>query len=351
MEKRCKTPQQHHPRSQTQKEEPRVSAIDVVYLARELKRHSIVDFAQIQAIDRRLADRVVELEEGRDISELMEGRYPESWMITLWQLVDANPLAIDIGARIGAAIVSPEAQGLLISLLQHCENLGEALDTYLANTDLDNPSESWQLTRTDSRIQLTFRFVSGKRYPRCAVVYKMVSLCHWAKYLSGQEIPIYWAEFAFPKPRHMDALAARLPCELRFGSDRNSFVLPAKALSLPLPQRNRHLKGILEQRISSLGFPGKEHSVEKRVRELLRENLAAYNSIDSLTQALCMSRVTLYRKLREAKTSFSRLLDEERQQLFARYRHRSVAQLCDLLGFRDASAYYKARKRWSANLD
>ncbi len=328
-------------------EEHHVSAIDVVYLARELKRHSVVDFAQIQAIDHRLADRVIELEEGRDISELMEERYPESWMITLWQLVDANPLAVDIGARMGAAIVLPEAQGLLISLVQHCENLEEALETYLANTDLDNPSESWQVTRTNNYIQLAFRFASGKPYPRCAVVYKMVSLCHWAEHLFGQRIPTCWAEFSFPEPRYVDLLQLLLPYELRFDSDRNAFVFPEEALSLPLRQRNRHLKGILEQRISRLDFVGKGQSVEKRVRQLLRENLAAYNSIDSLAQALCMSRVTLYRKLKEAKTSFSRLLDEERRQLFARHRHRSVVQLCDLLGFRDASAYYKARKRWN----
>jgi len=64
------------------------------------------------------------------------------------------------------------------------------------------------------------------------------------------------------------------------------------------------------------------------------------------TKTLHMSRTTLYRKLRNEETSFSTLLDEERQRLLVSHHHDSIAKTCDLLGFKDPSAYYKARKRW-----
>ena len=341
--------EQYLPQSPIILEENHVVAIAVVDLARELKRHSVVDFAQIRAISRELADRVIDLEEGRDISDLMEKRYPESWMITLWQLADANPAAADVGARIGATI-SPEARGLVMSLIKHCDNLMEALETYLANISLVNASETWEVTHKGNCVELTFRFVSGD-YPRCAVERSMISMYHLAGYLCEQRIPIYAVEFSFQKPKYNDFLQKLFPCEIFFDSDRNALVFPQEASSILLPQHNSHLKSILEQRISSLDLPEPEPSVKKRVLGLLRQNLSAYRSVEKSAQALCMSRVTLYRKLKEEKTSFFRLLESERQRLFARNRHRPATQLCDLLGFRDTSAYYKARKRWNVNLN
>lgn len=323
-----------------------VTAIAVVDLARELKRHAVINLTQIQNIDPKLAEYVVALEEDQDISELMERRYPESWIIALWQLADSNPLATSVGARIGAT-VSPEARGLLINLIQHCENLKEVLETYLNNISLANASESWKIGHRDNRIELTFSFTAGKLYPRCATERSMVALHKWAEYLCGQKIPVCSVEFTFPQPEYKDFLQRLFRCEIHFDCSRNTLILHEDVLFLPLPQRNRYVKGILEQKISSLCFPEENGSIEERARRLLRENLASYHSIENLAQALCMSRATLYRKLKEKKTSFSRLLDEERQRLLYLHRHLPAAQLCDLLGFRDTSAYYKARKRWN----
>jgi len=346
----CEEPKQCLHRFPILMEGDHVSALEVVHLARELKRHSIVDFAQIQDIDCRLADQVVDLEEGRDISDLMTVRYPESWMITLWRMADASPSAADIGVRVGAAI-SPKVGGLLVNLLQHCEDLEEVLDTYLENIGMDNASESWQVSQEDNCIHLEFRFISGKPYPRCAVERSMVALYHWAEYLFEKRVPLCLVEFSFPEPEYIDSLKFIFSCEIRFNCGRNAFVLPKEVLSMRLPKRSHHLKSIFKQVISSVDFQIKEHSVEKRVLGLLRENLRAYNNIDSLAQALYMSRTTLYRRLKEENTSFSHLLDKERQRLFARHRNRTAAQLCDLLGFRDTSAYYKARKRWGVKRD
>lgn len=325
---------------------PHVSAIAVVDLARELKRHSVISLAQIQAIDRQLADNVVILEEGRDISGLIESRYPESWLLTLWRLADKYAPNTGIGARIGA-IISPEARGLLANLMLYCDNLKDVLETYLANIEITNASESWQINREGAHVELIFGFMPGKPYPRCAVERSMVALYHWAQHLCGREIPVRSVEFAFPEPGYAGYLRSLFPCEMRFDSRRHALVFTEEVFSWPLLQRNRYVKSMLEQKIADLDLVAKTKSVGAQVRELLRKDLAFYHSIDSLTQALCMSKSTLYRKLKEEKTGFAEILDEERRRLLDRHRDKPVARLCDLLGFQDASAYYKACKRWN----
>jgi AraC-like DNA-binding protein len=324
---------------------PQIAAIAVVDLARELKRHRVIGLAQIRDIDRQLADHVVALEENRDVSGLMEMRYPESWLTTLWQLADNDADHADIGARIGAT-VSPEARGMLANLMLHCDTLNDALETYVANIGLLNASECWQVYRNASHVELTFSFIPIGTYPRCAVERSMVALCHWARYLSGSDIAVCSVEFAFPKPAYADFLRASFQCPVLFDSCRHALVVSEDILSRPLPQRNRYMKDMLEQKISELGLLAQAKSIEKRVRELLRRDLSGYRHIDNMAQSLCMSRATLYRKLKEEGTSFTRMLDEERRDLWHRHGRKPVAALCDLLGFQDVSAYYKARKRW-----
>jgi AraC-like DNA-binding protein len=325
----------------------RVAAIAVVDLARELKRHGVLSLAQIRAIDRELAEHALALEKGEDLSPLVEARYPEAWMIELWRLAERAAPDGGIGARIGAT-VSPEARGLLANLMLHCDDLQDVLDTYLANIGLTNASETWQVERRGKRVELVFGFPPGKPYPRCAVERSLVALLYWAQYLCGRRLPLVSAVFAFPEPAYAGYLRGLFPCEVRFGGERHALVLAEETLRLKLPRRDRYVKGVLQRQIAGLDLASGARPVEKRVRALLRKDLAAHRSVEALARSLCMSKATLYRRLRAEGASVSGILDEERRQLLQRHRRAPVAKLCDLLGYREASAYYKARRRWAA---
>lgn len=323
-----------------------VAAIAVVDLARELRRHSVASLAQIEGIDRQLAAYVLALERKQDISEVAEMRYPEAWLIALWQLAGRDARNQDIGVRIGAT-VSPEARGLLANMVLHCGNLKEALETYLANISLLNASETWQVVQRSGEVELIFSFAAGKPYPHCAIERSMVSFYGWAKYYCAAEIPLRAVEFAFPEPNYSANLRAQFPCNVRFDSERHAFVVEEDVLSWPLPQRNLYLRSMLERRVVDLGLSADSKSVEAQVRRLLRKNMPVYQSASQTARTLCMSRATLYRKLKkEEKTSFSRILDDERRRLWRLHDGKPASQLVDLLGFKDVSAYYKARKRW-----
>lgn len=74
--------------------------------------------------------------------------------------------------------------------------------------------------------------------------------------------------------------------------------------------------------------------------------MVEFSSQAATANALCMSRSTLSRKLKNEGTSFSKLLNSARRQLTVEYSHLPVKQMIDKMGFADESAYYKAKKKW-----
>ena len=326
-----------------------VAAIAVVDLARELKHHSIIELAQIRTLDTQLADHVIAMENQKDMSDLIERRYPEDLLIKLWQLADEDVTHKDIGVRIGATI-SPQAQGLLTKLMIHCETLKEVLDIYLENIGLVNASESWITHYKNDQLELIFRFMNSKPYPRCAIERSMVSIHNLGQHFCNQKIPLTSVEFVFPEPDYRDKLQEQFECDIHFNCDRNALVMSKKIFAYKLPHRNRYIKNIIEDRILELNLLLKPDSIEKKVRDLLRKNISTFSHIDNLAKTLCMSRTTLYRRLKSEGINFSKILDEERQRLLASHKHEPVTKLCDLLGFQDTSTYYKACKRWEATI-
>ncbi|NOX91139.1 MAG: hypothetical protein GXP18_01415 [Gammaproteobacteria bacterium] len=322
-----------------------VAAIAVVDLARELKRNAMIDLAQLRALDSRLASYVLDLENNLDVSELLGMRYPEKLLMTLWQIADQATVNRDIGILVGATI-SQQTQGLLSRMMTHCDTLEDVLDTYLSNIAFVNAAESWVVQRTRKKVALTFSFAPGKDYPRCAVERSMVSLHHLGRHYCQADIPLDSVEFAYPEPDYSHRLKEQFSCDIIFNSHRHALIMNETVLSQPLPQRNHYMKNILGQKISDVNMQVVPDSTEKKVRDLLRNNLSDFCSVDRLANTLCMSRTTLYRKLKAEGSSFSRLVDEERQKVLILHQHVPVATLCDLMGFKDVSAYYKARKRW-----
>ena len=88
-----------------------------------------------------------------------------------------------------------------------------------------------------------------------------------------------------------------------------------------------------------------------QVRRHIRESLpSGVPSQADVARALAVSPRTLARRLEEAKTSFSALLDETRRALAEQYLRRtdfSVAEVAYLLGFSEASSFNRAHRRWT----
>lgn len=327
--------------------QPSVSAIAVIDLARELLRLNIINTASLRQLYGPLVTQVAQLQSGADITDLLEQRYPEAWLVWLWQRAAESPFCPAIGVEYGSHI-APDARGLPSYLLESCRDLGEVLDAYLENILLVNPADHWKVEVEGERTVLNFRFVSTIDYPRCAVERSMSALYHWGCHLCQQPLPLLAVEFDYPKPEYHAAVERCFKTPIRYNAERNALIVPSSVFATPV-QGGEHpyLFKILSQRAVSLRAQvEQQQTLSGRVRQLLNENLPYYGDQTSLARELCMSRSTLVRKLASEGVRYSQLLDEARRNCFERLSHLPASQLADKLGFIDVSTFYKARRRW-----
>jgi AraC-like DNA-binding protein len=88
-----------------------------------------------------------------------------------------------------------------------------------------------------------------------------------------------------------------------------------------------------------------------RVESLLMPVLHTGDAgVERIAARLGISRQTLFRRLREEKTSFEHVLDDLRHKLAVHYltgRKVSVTETAYLVGFSDPAAFSRAFKRWT----
>jgi AraC-like DNA-binding protein len=91
--------------------------------------------------------------------------------------------------------------------------------------------------------------------------------------------------------------------------------------------------------------------LELRVRGLIHEHLEdGRGSSDDIARYLCISRHTLYRRLKQEGLSFHQLLDEVRREKALAMITNSKLALSEIalkLGFSEQSAFSRAFKRWT----
>lgn len=325
-----------------------VSALSVIDLAKELKRYNIVDTSVLTRIHHQLPHYVHQLESGEDISTLAELRYPESWLLQLWNYADHNTSVPDIGIKIGSTITR-EAHGLLAQWMLHSDTLEMALLTYLNNLSLVNACEQWKMETKDDKVELVLSFPVEKHYPRCAIERSLVSIPSMGAYLCGRKIPLESVTFTFPKPTYQNTIKMQLGCPVSFSEKQNKLVFNSEILQWPLPRRSPYVRNIIEHRSKKLEIQNQQDTLSNKIRNLWQDSIEPYSEIDKVAQKLHMSRSTLYRKLKTENTSFRKLLENERQKMIQNQPNLSAHKACELLGFNDISAYYKACKRWKSN--
>lgn len=324
-----------------------VAAIAVVDLARELVRLRAARRQDVRDVDTRLANAVERFDKGENVSLLVEQRYPESWLLALWNLAARPANSSDVGARIGARVAS-DARGLLSNLMLHSNTLGDALAEYRRNMHLLNAAEQWNIEQHAGLVTLSLSFSPANAYPSCAVERSVIAFHKWGEYFSMRHLPLTRATFSFPEPQHGDYVSTLLACPVSWSAAAHTISFPEELLDIELPQRNPYLKEIVEKRVQMLGVVQPLLPVATQVCVLLEKDLSTWRHADAIAKALSMSRATLYRRLSKEGTCFSTLLETVRKEFYTRHAHMPVAEMCERLGFRDTSAYYKALKRWRA---
>jgi AraC-like DNA-binding protein len=158
------------------------------------------------------------------------------------------------------------------------------------------------------------------------------------------------ADFAFDEPAYFARFSHLAPGRIRFGRPSNRIVFAASVLDLPLdmadPVAMQLAREQCEREMQALGG---DDRTAARVRELLPLP-EGYRSLEDIAQQLGVSPRTLKRRLADADTSYSALLDELRQEramLLLRDESLSREQIAERLGYSDAANFARAFRRWT----
>lgn len=159
-------------------------------------------------------------------------------------------------------------------------------------------------------------------------------------------------ELAMPEPHWFARLAATNPrlTRISFGASAHRLMFDEALLHMPFqladPNAQKLAAEQCERELAALEAAG---GFATRVRELLFTN-ADVRDVDAVARVLSMSARTLKRRLQSEGTSYSELLESERQhraELLLSQGTLSVKEVAAQLGYADTAAFSHAFTRWT----
>jgi AraC-like DNA-binding protein len=174
-----------------------------------------------------------------------------------------------------------------------------------------------------------------------------------ACWLVGRRIPIIVAEFAHPRPEHVQEYGVMYSQALAFDAAHTAIQFDAVHLSAPVIQDEGSLKKFLRTAPRSVFLKYKnEDSWTARLRRRLRGCIATgeWPRLEQVAREFRVAPTTLRRRLEAEGTSYQGIKDELRRDAAVHQlcgTHLSIADIASALGFQETSAFHRAFKRWS----
>lgn len=322
-----------------------VSAIAVIELVNALIDADILTEALIRSDFPRLFQLRSQRSQNQVEGSIEEMRLEESLLLALWQTAAQRQKTDGAGLK-ARSCVNEKAKGFLANWVAQCSDLGEAYEVFRHNIAFLNPSECWQIEENGQTMTVHFSYTEPA-YPVMAIECRMAEFAAWCAYLSQRTIPIIRASFCHPEPACLDLYREVFGNHLQFNSASYALEVDIAVQRYSIPTGSAYLKKIMEQKAEQLRnqFPD---TLRHSVYSLIADNLLYFKTIDAACHALNMSRSTLYRQLKDEGTSYRDIVDQVRRDKAREFKAQGMkdSYIAEKIGFHDAAAYYKARKRW-----
>lgn len=243
---------------------------------------------------------------------------------------------------------------LLTHAVVHSSNLDRALKHVLRGLRafLDDIQGDLVLQDQDAVVTIDNRIgdAQARRFADETFLVLVHGLLCW---LSGRRIPLLSAEFAYGRPQHAHEYTVMYSKHLTFDAPKTAVRFDAELLRLPIVQRTDALRIFLRTAPQSVFLKYKnDDSATATLRKRLRRCIGGHDwpVLEDVARELNLSPTTLRRRLQAEFTSYQNVKDDVRRDAAIHYLSStdlSVADVGELVGFQETSAFRRAFKVWS----
>jgi AraC-like DNA-binding protein len=278
------------------------------------------------------------------------GRLPADTSFAFWEAaihISGDPaIGLKVGARLRTGALG--SYEYLLRNSETFEQVAERADRFMRLVD---DTARLELRKDERVAALRIYRMGGYPFPPSDVetLFSAAASIH-RKELAG-------AAFAAVRFTHAALTDSKVytqhfGCPVTFGTDSNELQFPAALLEQRAPSADPSLGMVLEEYAAHLvtQLPTGDPLVSAARGMILDELKAGAPSPASVARALHMSERTLRRRLEAEGTSYQALLEGLREQLAREYVVRTrdgFEAVAQRLGFRDASTFFRAFKRWT----
>lgn len=288
-----------------------------------------------------------------------DARIAAAAMARLWAVGEALTGDADIGLH-AAEGYNPGALGIVGYVILSCRSASEALDRLARYAPLLNDGLQVHITQQPGLTRCSFGASTRRdsflhRTPRQAIETLAAGIVLTLARLSNGAVQPLAVQLRHPAPAQTREHRRLLGAAVQFNQPDNAVLYRAEALAAPLLSADPALLAVFEgdaqARLARLSKQDGPASAAEQVRGLLSTRLnGAVPPLATLARALDTSERSLQRALRDEATSYRELVDAVRRQMAQRLLARpgtSATDVAFVLGFSEASAFARARRRWA----
>jgi AraC-like DNA-binding protein len=279
-----------------------------------------------------------------------DGRVPVTKYWDLWRFIANEVPDPDLGLQLGEGFEVLDAGVVGYSML-HSVTLGGALErlaryakifTQRADISLEPVGNQWRLTQHRPPLYRSLRQVADSRMAA------IVSVC---RQITRREVAPTLVHLPYARPPDVRAHRKFFQADLRFDEPTWSMRFRASDMQLPLEAADETLAGYLDE-VAALRLEElpRDETFTERVRRVAWSHLGeGQPTVARVAAELAVSGRTLQRRLREEGHSFAEVVEtlrREKAEALLQDKNLAIYEVGYLLGYSDATAFYRAFRRW-----
>lgn len=236
-------------------------------------------------------------------------------------------------------------------LLLSATTLGEGLGSFIKHLRLINTWLNYQVEEDDSGFHLVLRSQIGP-VPFPAVEVTFAILVERCRKMHGNDWSPLRVDFLHVPSGEPGFYRGYFRCPVNFSQETARLSINREEWNRSLPSGNEGLFRVLVDHAALLSAdrPLPDDLVARAQQEVLRSLSDGVPEIEEISATLGVGVRTLQRRLSDQVATFSRLVDQVRQNQAVNLvtaQSMSLSEIAYFLGFSDQSAFSRAFKRWT----